>query len=169
MGRQDHVCGSVCAPIIPEVSAQTADQAFFEALANGDLQKIKDMLRADPSLVFRKDQAWGQTPLFLATSRSEEVVRLMLADHADVNVRDPNGTTPLHIAIEYGAGIVAPRIGTRIEMSRLTARGRRREAPSARRRLAVRGLRFAGREGAFGGSRCGVFRASSDANRSAIT
>lgn len=63
----------------------------------GNVARVADLLRKDPSLVNAKD-ASGNTPLHCAIGYFElGVVEELLAHGADVNARDNNGTTPLHI------------------------------------------------------------------------
>jgi hypothetical protein len=63
----------------------------------GNVARVADLLRKNPSLVNAKD-ASGNTPLHCAIGYFElGVVEELLAHRADVNAPDNNGTTPLHI------------------------------------------------------------------------
>jgi hypothetical protein len=67
-----------------------------------DLEKIKERLKENPDLVFRKDGR-NLTPLHKAAyDGQKEVVELLLANKADVNARDYRGYTPLHLAASQG-------------------------------------------------------------------
>lgn len=67
------------------------------AASLGNVARVADLLRKNPSLVNAKD-ASGNTPLHCAIGYFElGVVEELLAHRADVNAPDNNGTTPLHI------------------------------------------------------------------------
>jgi ankyrin repeat protein len=76
---------------------------FFEACANGDVTKLRDLLENDPSLVRAANPkahhgAW--TGLHTAAQRGHlDAVRLLLAHGADPNAREAGDNTyPLHWA-----------------------------------------------------------------------
>ena len=72
---------------------------IHDAAKNGDLEKVKALLKANPDLVFSKDDKFGGTPLHLAAYwNHKDVLELLLTNKADVNVRDNNGNTPLALA-----------------------------------------------------------------------
>ena len=76
--------------------------AFQTATREGDLEKIKALLRDNPDLVFGKDN-YGETPLHLAALNGHrDVAELLLASKAEVNAESNNGRTPLHFAAYSG-------------------------------------------------------------------
>lgn len=82
--------------------------AIHEAAAQGDLAKVKELVKNNPNLVFSRNQD-GETPLLWAVSSDRrDVVEFLLANKADVN--DPainsrmgtTGFTPLQEASSLG-------------------------------------------------------------------
>jgi len=73
---------------------------IHSAAEQGDLKKVKVLLKGNPHLVFSKD-ADGRTPLHLAATR--DVAALLLTNKADVNAKDNKGWTPLHVVSQYGS------------------------------------------------------------------
>jgi ankyrin repeat protein len=84
-----------------------ASPPICRAAWDGDLVKVQNVLRDDPQLVSAKDVSGG-TPLDrAATTGHADIVRLLLANHADVNARNNDGMTPLYGAAESGYTEVA--------------------------------------------------------------
>ena len=74
---------------------------IHDAAKNGDLEKVKALLKTNPALVFSKDDA-GFTPLHWAAIKGcKEVAELLLANKADVNAKNDYGMMPLHAAVAY--------------------------------------------------------------------
>ncbi len=72
------------------------------AASNGNLAKIKMLLKDNPALVASKD-ARGMTSLHWAAKYvRKHVMELLLANNADVNTKDNNGETPLRVAVQEG-------------------------------------------------------------------
>lgn len=68
------------------------------AADKGDVQKIREMLAVDPSLLHSKDNL-QRTPLHRAVDKHQaKAVTLLLDSGADLNLPDVLGYTPLHIA-----------------------------------------------------------------------
>ncbi len=82
---------------------------IHDAAKKGDLDKVKSLLKANPDLVFNKDDNDdGLTPLHMAAIAGyKEVAELLLASKADVNAKGKNGWTPLHAAELMGHEDVA--------------------------------------------------------------
>ena len=79
---------------------------IHDAALNGDLEKVKALLKGDPELVFsqttNKDDE-GSTPLhFAALNGHKEVAELLLANRAKVDATNGTGWTPLHVAVFCG-------------------------------------------------------------------
>jgi TPR repeat protein len=84
--------------------------AMHHAITLWDLKKVEALLKVNPNLVYSKSAdyslgvSWGpsgQTPLLLATHRRAiAIVKLLLANKADVNVKDDDGDTPLIVALK---------------------------------------------------------------------
>ena len=61
---------------------------IHEAAQNGNLERVKELLKANPDLVFNKDNDKGGTPLhWAARSGCKDVAELLLANKADVNAK----------------------------------------------------------------------------------
>jgi len=73
-----------------------------ESALDGDLERVRALLKGDPDLVFSKD-TYGATPLeWAAGAGHKEVAELLLANRADVNAKNNIGSTPLHSAAANG-------------------------------------------------------------------
>lgn len=81
-------------------SSQAFCGEIHDAAKNGDLEKIKALLKDNPDLVSSKDtNNIGATPLYVAaTFGHKDVMELLLANKADVNAGADHGVTPLHLA-----------------------------------------------------------------------
>jgi hypothetical protein len=76
---------------------------IHDAAVNGDLEKVKALLKASPDLVASRDET-GRTPLHRAVLLGHKhVVELLLANNADVSARDNHGRTALDIASVGGS------------------------------------------------------------------
>jgi ankyrin repeat protein len=79
-----------------------------KAIKKGDIEQVKSLLEADPSLVSKKFGLLGVTPLaFAAQYCKKDVAELLLTDHAEVDARDHLGLTPLFEAAGSGCMDVA--------------------------------------------------------------
>ena len=75
---------------------------IHDAAKNGDLQKVKALLKDNPELVFSKDNN-SRTPLYYAAAKGhKDVVELLLANKVEVNPKSIDGSTPLHEAAMAG-------------------------------------------------------------------
>jgi ankyrin repeat protein len=81
------------------------DDGIHEAASKGDVARVKALLDADPTLVHEKYEFFGtfRTPLHDAVACNQfDVVRLLLARHADVTISPPYFGTPLEVAVWDG-------------------------------------------------------------------
>ena len=80
---------------------------IHDAAENGDLEKVKGLIKDNPNLVFSKDD-YGAMPLhYAAQGGRKDVAELLLANKADVNAKANNDDTPLHVAAAQGHKDVA--------------------------------------------------------------
>jgi cytohesin len=78
-----------------------------DAARDGDLEKVKALLKDNPDLVFSKE-SHGWTALhFAAANGYTNVTEFLLASKADVNAINNDGGTPLHLAVLNGYTDVA--------------------------------------------------------------
>jgi len=112
---------------MPESQSQPKTTAFFEAIKAGELDRVKAMVSADPSLVDARSDADGTAILAAVYHRQKEIVNLLVArgaalslceasaagelerverlldvSDAAVNAHSPDGWTPLHLAAFFG-------------------------------------------------------------------
>ena len=79
---------------------------IHDAASQGDLEKVKSLLKTNPELVYNKDDN-GWTPLHDAAAKGhKDVVALLLANGAEVNAKKWD-RTPLHEAVVNGHKDVA--------------------------------------------------------------
>ncbi len=85
--------------IVELLLANKAEYTIFDVAAIGDVERAKALLKANPDLVFSKDED-GRTPLRTAVAAGHtDMARLLLANKADVNTKAKDGDTPLHDAV----------------------------------------------------------------------
>ena len=84
-----------------EIAASDKDQ--FDWVRDGNLEKVKQLLEAKPSLLLSKDKS-GMTMLHWAADRAHaDLMSLILQDDKDtsgllVDIQDEEGNTALHLA-----------------------------------------------------------------------
>jgi len=72
---------------------------FFEAVKAGDFAATRQLLSDDPALVNEKDTVYGASPLHWAALKGNEAIAaLLLAEGADVDLRNRDGETPFQVA-----------------------------------------------------------------------
>ncbi len=78
-----------------------------DAARDGDLEKVKTLLKSDPGLIFSEGDDGG-TPLhYAAYGGHKDVTELLLATKADVNAGNYRAMTPLHVATVHAHKDVA--------------------------------------------------------------
>jgi ankyrin repeat protein len=78
------------------------EDEFYDATKEGDVVKVKALLKVNPGQVASKGGV-GQTPLHLAAGAGhKEVVELLLVNKANINAKDIIDATPLHLAAFKG-------------------------------------------------------------------
>ncbi|UCF20112.1 MAG: ankyrin repeat domain-containing protein, partial [Gemmatimonadota bacterium] len=84
------------------LQAPLAGQSLFEAVQQGDADKVRELLAADAGLAVQRDEQ-GRTPLHVAAGYGRvEACKALVEAGADVNAADEDDETPLHLAIRRG-------------------------------------------------------------------
>src|SRR5665213_301882 len=72
--------------------------SIHEVSARGDVQQLKAMLRRQPGLISNRND-YDETPLHAAAfSGRKDAVEVLLASNADLESKNGDGMTPLHVA-----------------------------------------------------------------------
>lgn len=110
--------------IVDLLLVNKAEFTIHDATLLGDVKRVRDILLANPDLVFRKDSL-GITPLHLAAyPGNKELVELFLANKADVNAKTKFGLSPLHFAAIGGDGdVVKLLLSHHADVNSQTVRG----------------------------------------------
>jgi 2-keto-4-pentenoate hydratase len=101
MGKTHTVSAAgIVAVFVVGFFAQAAE--IHDAAKEGDAEKIKTLLKANPNAVNSTEKDGG-TPLhFAAVGGKAQVAALLIANGADVNAESSSGVTPLHSAAYAG-------------------------------------------------------------------
>jgi ankyrin repeat protein len=84
-----------------EVSYKDVESLRY-AVRQGDLEKVKVLLKKNPELVFKN--YYGSVPLLSAVDAGQkDVAELLMAHGADVHAKEEDGLTPLHWAADSKA------------------------------------------------------------------
>lgn len=101
--------------VVPSTSVEEIEENFLRSCRNGDLGTVKQFLAYRDAKKVQFDvnctgrsKYIGWTPLLLATYFGHrDVVELLLARNADVNIVNINGDTALHKAAYIGRQVSA--------------------------------------------------------------
>ncbi len=95
------LCLVLISIMLKPVFASEAEK-FFEVVCDGDLNKVKEMVKKNPKLVKARGVE-GQMPLSNAAFYGKnEIMAYLVSKGADVNARDDEGLTALHYAVRWG-------------------------------------------------------------------
>lgn len=102
---------------VVQAGAQDAGSVakFHKAVRVGDAQIVKSMLTTNPSLATSVDEHKFQPIHLLDMECNAEILDLLLANGADINARNDEGVTLLHIVTDPGAIDLLIRRGADIE------------------------------------------------------
>jgi len=91
-----------CGFLMPATYNTVEYQTIHQAALDGDMAKLKELIKADPHQVNIVDYD-NNTPLHLAASHNHAgAVEYLLENGADVNAKNSVGMTPLHVAVKQG-------------------------------------------------------------------
>jgi ankyrin repeat protein len=92
--------GAVITIVITLSTANLQAGEIHEAAAVGDLNRVRTLLEADPTLLESTDD-FGRTPLNKACERKQVAIATFLIEKgADVKTKDKMELTPLHYAAD---------------------------------------------------------------------
>lgn len=78
-----------------------ASDEIFQAIAMGDMAKIKELLEKDPKLL--NSVKSSITPLLCAVRlERKDIVKFLISRGAELHIQDCNGYTPLDYSLKYG-------------------------------------------------------------------
>lgn len=78
-------------------------KTFIEACERGDIDFVHAALKRDESLVNVKSDKYNNTPLMCAAREGQKnIVKLLIDNGADPNIKDCIGATALHFALDSG-------------------------------------------------------------------
>ena len=83
-------------------STMATDSTIHDAARDGELEKIKVLLKDNPDLVFSKDENGATALLTAALGGHKDIAELLLANKADVNATNNYRMTPLHVSALKG-------------------------------------------------------------------
>jgi hypothetical protein len=76
---------------------------WLACVKNGDLERMRELMRAHPSLLNAQQAGIGHAALHWAAARDSKLeLNFLLESKADLNVRNSAGATPLHSAATNG-------------------------------------------------------------------
>ena len=76
---------------------------FLQAVEKSDVDKVKDLINKNSTIVDSRDVSDGRTALHIATQRRDSTwLRYLLTAGANPNIADKKGVTPLMLASQLG-------------------------------------------------------------------
>lgn len=87
-----------------------------QMIVSGNIKKVLDSLRADPSLIKNKTPD-GDMPIHTACWQKQiAIIGVLISYKPDLNARGCYGRTPLHYAVHEGRAISIPIVGMLLAM-----------------------------------------------------
>jgi len=87
-------------PAETTVPAENSDKDILTAIEEGDMERVKQLIKENPDMVNLECNQSGSRPLHIAVYKNHKEIALLLIEKgADVNSKDVQGTFPLYAAV----------------------------------------------------------------------
>ncbi len=94
----------------PETLGMSKYERFRSDVSGGKVERVREALKSNPGFANKVRPGWGTALHEAARSGRTDTVELLLKNGSDVNVRDGEGETPLHVAAKWGGRVEVARL-----------------------------------------------------------
>ncbi len=94
----------------PETLGMSKYQRFRSDVSGGQVDRVREAIRANPGFANKVQPGWGTALHEAARSGRADTAELLLKNGSDVNARDGEGETPLHVAAKWGDHVDVARL-----------------------------------------------------------